>query len=63
MIPKQDQSVPVTASEDGSSVSQPQVTPPFPSHPIWGAAHPPVVAGYGPYTKLINVPNIVDISF
>ena len=48
----QDQSVPVTASEDGSSVSQPQVTPPFPSHPIWGAAHPPIVAGYGPYTKI-----------
>ena len=44
-LPKQDQPAPVTASEDFSSVSQPQVTSPFPSHPIVGAAHPPVVPG------------------
>ena len=61
MFPKKDQPVPVTVSEDCSSVSQ--VTPSFPSHPIFGAAHPPVVPGYGPFTttgvpiinlKLIN---------
>ena len=48
MFPKKDQPVPVTVSEEVSSVSQPQVTPPFPSHSIFGAAHPPVVPGYGP---------------
>ena len=33
-----------------------QVTPPFPSHPIFGAAHPPVIPGYGPFTNTgINV--------
>merc|ERR1711888_221089 len=29
-----------------------QVTPPLPSHPIFGAAHPPVVPGYCPYTNI-----------
>ena len=56
MFPKKDQPVPVTVSEDCSSVSQPQVTQSFPSHPIFGAAHPPVVPGYGPFTNTgVNV--------
>ena len=51
-LPMQDQTASVTAAEDFSSVSQSQVTSPFPSHSIFGAAHPPVVPGFGPYTPI-----------
>ena len=40
--------LPTIAEED--YIPEPQVTPPFPSHPTFGGAHPPVVGGYGPYT-------------
>ena len=42
--------LPTIAEEDCNSEPQSQATPPFPSHSIFGAAHPPVVGGYGPYT-------------
>ena len=51
---KQDQSAAVTAAEGCSSGSQSQVTAPFPSHPIFGNVHPPVVGGYGPYTQICS---------
>ena len=44
--------LPTIAEEDYNLDPQPQVTPPFPSHPIFGSAHPPVVGGYGPYTPI-----------
>ena len=39
------------ATSTSSSSSVPQVTPPFPSHPIFGMAHPPVLPQYGPFTN------------
>ena len=42
--------LPTIAEEDCNPEPQSQVTPPFPSHPTFGGAHPPVVGGYGPYT-------------
>ena len=39
------------ATSTSSSSSVPQVTPPFPSHPIFGMAHPPVLPQYGPFTS------------
>ena len=38
-----------TPTTDSDSV--PQVTPPFPSHPIFGMAHPPVLPQWGPFTS------------
>ena len=40
---------PATSTSNSSSV--PQVTPPFPSHPIFGMAHPLVLPQYGPFTS------------
>ena len=34
-----------------ASSSEPQVNPPFPSHPIFGMAHPPVLPPWGPFTN------------
>merc|ERR1711888_430502 len=54
MHPKKLKELAETATSASSLV--PQVTPPFPSHPIFGAAHPPVVPGYGPFTTTgVNV--------
>ena len=38
-----------TATSASSSV--PQVNPPFPSHPIFGMAHPPVLPQWGPFAN------------
>ena len=34
-----------------ASSSEPMVIPPFPSHPIFGMAHPPVLTPWGPFTN------------
>ena len=47
-LPMQDRTASVTAAEDFSSVSQFQVTSPFPSHSIFDAAHPPWSRGSAP---------------
>ena len=57
---KQDQPATVTAEEDFNSEPQSQVTPPFPSHPIFGAAHPPVVGGY--FVGRGSSPSTLDFS-
>ena len=43
---------PATSTSNSSSV--PQVTRPFPSHPIFGMAHPPGFPQYGPFYEQNN---------
>ena len=43
------QQIPQTVTSDSSSASQ--VNPPFPSHPIFGMAHPPVLPQWSPFTS------------